>query len=98
MKGREQCVELLLGKGAAVDQPDNAGKTPLNYAAKNGHEACAELLLGKGSAVDQPEANHNHEDGRTRQRRMTRAAWATTRLTPFRSKHGAILRGRTRES
>ena len=36
--GNAQCVELLLGKDAAVDQPNKAGDTPLLLAAKKGDE------------------------------------------------------------
>jgi ankyrin repeat protein len=45
-------VQLLLGKGAAVDAADEDGWTALHCAALNGHEATVRLLLEKGAAVD----------------------------------------------
>ena len=49
--GHAACVELLLGKGAAVDQPNEDGYTPLQLAEKNGHAECAELLLPPGATT-----------------------------------------------
>ena len=63
MKGREQCVELLLGKDATVDQANKDGKTSLLFAEKNGRAHCVELLLGTEQlrlVVDQPDG-----DGKT---------------------------------
>ena len=54
--GHEKCMELLLAKGAAVDQANNAGGTPLIIAAENGQENCVELLLAKGAAVDRADS------------------------------------------
>ena len=46
-------MELLITKGAKVDQTDKEGMTPLLYAAENGHKEVAELLISKGAKVDQ---------------------------------------------
>ena len=45
-EGWADVVELLLGRGAAVDHEDEDGWTPLTLAARGGHIKVAELLLG----------------------------------------------------
>jgi ankyrin repeat protein len=51
-KGDEFVVKRLLGmdKGLDIDAKDNAGRTPLSWAAENGHGAVVQLLLAKGKA------------------------------------------------
>eukprot|EP00757_Euglenozoa_sp_SAG-D1_P016150 gene16150-4899_t len=55
--GRTKCMELLLGFGAKVDQPNNNGATPLYIASYNGHTKYMELLLDRGAKVYQPNNN-----------------------------------------
>ena len=43
--GHEKCVELLLAKGAAMDQANNAGATPLHVASLQDHAEVVRLLL-----------------------------------------------------
>ena len=47
----------MLGAGAAVDQADNDGWTPLSIASQSGHTEAVTALLGAGVAVNQ--ANNN---------------------------------------
>jgi ankyrin repeat protein len=43
-------AELLIARGAAVDEPDAEGwATPLAWAVKMGHAGIAGLLRGKGA-------------------------------------------------
>ena len=42
----------LLGAGAAVDQADKYGRTPLSIASQSGHTEAIAALLGAGAAVD----------------------------------------------
>ncbi len=55
--GDVDLIDFLITKGAEVNQTDNAGFTPLVYAAKNGHLDAATELLGKGAWAD---ADVNH--------------------------------------
>ncbi len=48
-RGQVRIVRLLLAAGAEVDATENAGRTPLWYAAARGKVAVAELLLGAGA-------------------------------------------------
>ncbi|MGB4069784.1 MAG: ankyrin repeat domain-containing protein [Nitrospira sp.] len=52
-KGELDVVKLLLEKGAAVNQTDQNGWSPLLLAAKNGHREVVELLVAKGAAAVQ---------------------------------------------
>ena len=45
-------MQLLLDRGAAVDQAQETGATPLLIACEMGHVACASLVLDSGAAVD----------------------------------------------
>jgi len=47
-----EVISLLLENGAAVDQKDHFGHTPLMVAAIDGHVEAAELLLAKGAAIN----------------------------------------------
>ncbi|KAK3363920.1 hypothetical protein B0T25DRAFT_597508 [Lasiosphaeria hispida] len=45
-------IQRLAGKGANIELKDQAGRTPLLYAAEKGHEAIVRLLLDKGAKVE----------------------------------------------
>lgn len=44
-------VEWLVARGAGVDVPDDAGRTPLSWAAGEGAEELVDYLLAKGADV-----------------------------------------------
>ena len=48
----EELLNLLLSRGATVDQKDVDGWTPLHYASLNGWEAGVALLLANGANYD----------------------------------------------
>lgn len=48
-KGKREAVELLLDKGAKLDQP---GWTALHYAAAGGHDEIVQILLERGAKID----------------------------------------------
>ena len=50
--GHSSVVELLLDRGAQVDELDGDGCTPLHWAAANGHPSVVKLLLKSGATVD----------------------------------------------
>jgi ankyrin repeat protein len=52
LNGYLNIVDELLKKGAAVNDKDAAGKTPLDYASQYGHEKVAKLLKSSGSEGD----------------------------------------------
>ncbi|CAD7696519.1 unnamed protein product, partial [Ostreobium quekettii] len=52
MEGHDTAVELLLSHGAAVDNIDKDGDTPLSDAIRNGHPSTVELLLKHGARTD----------------------------------------------
>jgi ankyrin repeat protein len=45
-------IDLLVAHGAEVNEKDEAGATPLHYAAADGLRGTVELLLAKGAEVD----------------------------------------------
>jgi ankyrin repeat protein len=45
-------IHLLIEKGAAVNEKDDLGRTPLMHAAGNGNLKAVELLLSKGADVN----------------------------------------------
>jgi ankyrin repeat protein len=51
-KGYEGAIQLLLKKGAEVDEKDYFGQTALMYAAEKGHTEVLKLLLDKGADFD----------------------------------------------
>jgi ankyrin repeat protein len=50
-KGHVPVAELLLAKGAVVDDTDEAGFTPLHAAAVAGQEGAVRVLLAQGASV-----------------------------------------------
>jgi ankyrin repeat protein len=42
-------INLLLDRGAHIDDQDNRGRTALMIAAELGHEAAVDLLLSRGA-------------------------------------------------
>ena len=48
MGGDKEIVDLLLSKGADVNNKDKNGVTPLHWAAKLGHKEVVELLRKHG--------------------------------------------------
>ena len=49
---RRELVELLIARGAPVDEPDaEPWATPLAWATKLGHDDLADLLRGRGAVV-----------------------------------------------
>lgn len=52
LNGHAAILELLLERGAPVDDPDAKGYTALHLCCANGHAKCARMLLSAGSYVD----------------------------------------------
>jgi len=51
--GRTSCVrEMLKDSRVKVNQPNNAGSTPLCYAARNGHDDVIKLWIFSGRGMD----------------------------------------------
>ena len=53
------CFQMLLDKGAQIDEKDENGDQPIHYAAKSGCIACVQLIAGKGVKVCTPGQNDN---------------------------------------
>ena len=49
--GHERVVELLLQRGAEIDQQDSDGVTALMIAALYGHERVIDMLLENGAEI-----------------------------------------------
>ena len=49
--GHSKCVQILIKKGADVNQSDGNDTTALMSAAHLGHRRCMLLLLGAGADV-----------------------------------------------
>ena len=47
-----EVAKALVDKGADVNAADNAGMTPLHYAAQRGSDRIVEFLAGKGARFD----------------------------------------------
>jgi ankyrin repeat protein len=47
--GRSDIVDLLLSKGASVNDKDNHGRSPLHMASCEGHAEVAEMLISNGA-------------------------------------------------
>lgn len=52
MQGNRPAMNVLLAKGAKVDEPRNDGKIPLHLAAEQGHDAFVNALLSNPAAID----------------------------------------------
>lgn len=50
--GHVEVVELLIRRGASVNQKDEHGSSPFRYAAHHGHPDVLKLLLDAGAEVD----------------------------------------------
>lgn len=55
-KGYTEMIKLLVNNGAAYDEPDQNGTTPLIYATLFKHNEAATLLFKQGADI-------NHKDG-----------------------------------
>jgi len=51
-EGKEECVEVLIERGADINLQDFGGETPLHWASLNGHKIPLELLLAKGANIN----------------------------------------------
>jgi len=51
-KGPRDCVQILLAAGADPNACDQAGKTPLHWAASQGNGECCHMLLDSGAVID----------------------------------------------
>eukprot|EP00731_Ephydatia_muelleri_P006528 Em0003g776a len=51
-EGRDECVKLLLDKGASAHLFDKYGYTALMMASREGRVKCVKLLLDKGASAD----------------------------------------------
>ena len=60
-------AELLISKGANVNEKNNYGKTPLHYASQNGHLKVVELLISYGAAFSEIMEKYEKE-GREKKR------------------------------
>jgi len=49
--GHVELAELLIQRGAAIEEVNDEGYTPLMEAAREGHEEMVKLLLKKGKMV-----------------------------------------------
>jgi len=49
---RVQLIELLIARGAAINHPDEDGRTALMYAARNGDTLAVKALLRNGASVN----------------------------------------------
>jgi ankyrin repeat protein/L-ascorbate metabolism protein UlaG (beta-lactamase superfamily) len=57
LKGVRDTVSLLVNGGYDINATDNAGKTPLHYAAQYGHKKIAEFLLQNGARAKNVKEN-----------------------------------------
>jgi len=59
IRGFEECVKLLIEKGANLKHRDKTGKTPYHHAALCGHIGVLEDLIDQ---LDKPHAANQIED------------------------------------
>ena len=57
MKGRNECLELLIDAGADVNGTSYIGDTALILASFHGHENCVATLIRRGADVNAANAN-----------------------------------------
>jgi ankyrin repeat protein len=57
--GHVEVVELLLRRGALVNERDECGFTPLRYAANHGHPEVLKIILGAGAELLDDGVNDN---------------------------------------
>lgn len=56
-KGQEECVRRLINRGAALNDADFAGMTPLMHAAVKGELGCSLALMRAGAELERPDRN-----------------------------------------
>ena len=57
IQGHERVVDLLLQRGAEINQQNSRGGTALMGAARNGHERVVELLLQRGAEINMQDSD-----------------------------------------
>lgn len=85
-------VRALLDAGAAPDQPDNDGITPLGWAAIGVDPATARILIDRGADV-----NHVDRFGMTPLLYAASVDFGDSSMIDLLVKHGAKLGARTKE-
>jgi ankyrin repeat protein len=55
--GRSDIVDLLLSKGAFVNDKDNIDRSPLYIALCNGHDEVVEILISNGAVLNDKDNN-----------------------------------------
>ena len=73
-RGKLDCLELLIAKGAKLDATDNVWNksTALHKAARNGHAPCVEALLKAGADARLKDKVSDGAEGRGG---MCKGAW-----------------------
>lgn len=88
--GHNDVVELLLERGANIDETDNAGDTPLMIAAKYGRLSTALLLMNRG-------ANIHHKNHKGWTPIVTASYWGYKELVEALIARGANMNARDNE-
>lgn len=57
--GRPTMVDLMVGRGAALEARDQRGATPLHHAAQRGHQNALLLLLHAGADINSVDGEQN---------------------------------------